>query len=108
MKAKHFVFAALVAAQISAHAQSIEFTSFPRVGELGLVRGVVHDVDVTTHDILLIIDVFGTLWTKPTFANPRTPIQSDDSFAANFITGGQDICAQRILAYVVSVNFPAP
>ncbi len=101
---KRIILALLLARSPATTAQSIGFTQIPPPGSAGYVYGIVHDVDPSKYGVALFIEVFGTEWTKPTFADPITPIQADGAFAGNIVTGGQDACAQTVSAYVVPLN----
>ena len=92
----------------SASAQSIEFTSIPPVGSNAYLYGQVHDVDPSKYGIAVIIDVFGSWWTKPKFDAPLTQIAAGLTFFVNITTGGQDVCAQRVAAFVVPRDYPLP
>jgi hypothetical protein len=47
-------------------------------------------------------------WTKPTEATRTVPIQNDDSFSVQFISGGYDNYAQKIVAVLVPNGFTPP
>jgi len=97
--------AVLVAlAPFAASSQSIEITSVPPAGQGGYAVGLTHNVDRAIYGVAVYINVFGSWWTKPTFASPLTPINEDGSFSANITTGGQDACAQTVAAYIVPLN----
>jgi hypothetical protein len=69
-------------------------------------------VDPTQYKIAIIIEVFGTFWSKPTFARPFTSVRPAGpmlgNFSENFITGGQDVCAERIFLFLVPIDAEIP
>ena len=72
------------------------------------MRGITHNVDVSQYGVAVYINVFGTWWTKPSWAVPMTPINSDGTFVTHIVTGGQDACAQEVAAYVVPLGYAVP
>lgn len=80
-----------------------------------LVHGRVNLENCQSYSAAAYINVGGVTgtsswWTKPTFANPLTPIQADCSFAFNSVTGGSDDLATEIAVYLVpgACDDPAP
>jgi hypothetical protein len=73
----------------AAGAQTLEITSVPDYGTLGLLGGRVLGVDPASHHVASYIQIEGSgWWTKPTFASPSVPIAPDGSFSADVGTGG--------------------
>lgn len=99
---------AVIMTSVFADSPSIQFTYVPPVGSGDLVRGLVQDVDRTTHGVALAIDVFGTWWTKPYWATPIYSIEADNTFAMPYNTGGQDGCADKFAAFVVRLDYAIP
>jgi hypothetical protein len=108
MKVCKFAIALLAIVSVSARIPTINPTSYPPLGEPGRIGGNVVGIDHTKFRIALIVDVFGSLWSKPTAATPWIPINSDGTFDGRFITGGQDQCAQRILLFAVPIDKEIP
>src|SRR5438552_3951667 len=104
---KVFIYSFLLAPSF-AFAQSIDFTFIPPLGSFEYLRGQVRGVDPTKYGIAVVIDVFGTSWTKPYFNQPISPISSDGTFDIPIVTGGQDACAQGIWAGAVPLDYPIP
>ena len=70
-----------VAAATSVCAQTIEITSVPAFGTVGLMTGVVTGVDPATHRVAPTINIEGVgWWTKPSFGNPTVAINPDGTF----------------------------
>ena len=90
----------------------IQITQAPAVGEIGNVVGIVAGIDdYTKYKVAIVIRVFGTYWSKPTFANPSAPLYQGSEniyFDSGFITGGQDFCADRIVVFLVRAEFSIP
>ena len=87
---------------------SIEFTFIPPYGSSENLRGRIHNVDLN-HQVAVYIFVEGSgWWTKPTFAQPLTPIRSDSTWTCDITTGGNDAYATRIHAFLLpnGVNPP--
>ncbi len=93
-----------------AHASpSIEFTFVPPYGSSFNLQGRVHDASPTAHKVAVYIFIEGSgWWTKPTFAQPLTPINSDSTWTTDITTGGSDIYATKIHAFLLpnGVNPP--
>lgn len=92
----------------SALAQSIHVTDSPPPGQSGRIRGSVEGVDPAGYKLAIVLDVFGTYWSKPTAKNPSAPVFADGSFNALFITGGQDACAEKIHLFLVPIDATIP
>ncbi len=99
-------FAALLVLRAAA-TPAILITNLPAYGTYGALSGVVLNADSTTNAVAVFIYVPGYGWvTKPTCAQPLTPIQANGSWSANITTGGAgDTTATRIAALLVSTNF---
>ena len=100
------LFAALVSAG-AAPAPSILITNLPAYGSGSLLAGLVLNANTTTNAVAVFIYVPGYGWvTKPTCAQPLTPILPDGSWVANVATGGAgDLTATRFAALLVGTNF---
>lgn len=94
----------------SAGTSAIEFTFVPPYGSSDDLRGRIHNVDPSAYKVAVYIFVEGAgWWTKPTFAQPLIPIQSDSTWTCDITTGGSDIYATRIHAILLpnGINPPA-
>jgi len=93
----------------STETPAIEFAYVPPYGSSDNLIGRVHNVDPSAYKVAVYIFVEGAgWWTKPTFAQPLTPIRSDSIWICNITTGGSDIYATRIHAVLLpnGVNPP--
>ena len=87
----------------------IEFTFVPPYGSSDNLIGRIRDVDPINYKVAVYIFVEGSgWWTKPTFAQPLTPIRSDSTWTCDITTGGNDAYATRIHAFLLpnGVNPP--
>jgi hypothetical protein len=87
---------------------SVELTNVPPICVNGLVSGVTHGVDPSGNYVQLIIRVLGGWWTKPYWSSPETPINPGGSFSNSYATGGADLSADLIAAYVFPTNYAPP
>ena len=85
----------------------IEFTNVPPYGSFMNLQGQVTCIDPTNYRVAVYIFVSGW-WTKPTFANPLTLIQSDGTWTTDITTGGLDQNATKIAAYLVPDGYNPP
>ena len=93
----------------STGAPVIEFTYVPPYGSSDNLIGRVRNVDPAAYKVAVYIFVEGAgWWTKPTFAQPLTSIRSDSIWFCNITTGGSDIYATKIQAFLLpnGVNPP--
>ncbi len=82
----------------------VEITSSPPYGSWYIpLRGRVGCVDAAGYRIVVYIFIEGW-WTKPTFANPLTVINSDGTWQTHVTTGGCDNLATRFAAFLVPVG----
>jgi hypothetical protein len=92
----------------SGSAPSISFSHVPPIGSHDDLEGVVQGVDPAKYVVAIYISVDGGWWTKPTFASPTTPISSDGTWSAPYATGGNDISATAIVAYLIPIGYNPP
>ncbi len=82
----------------------------PALGTQGYASGIVNGIgaDYKNWKIAVYINVFGGWWTKPTFAAPLTDIKKGGTWTAYMTTGGSDVDAEEVRAYLVpaSINIP--
>jgi hypothetical protein len=89
-------------------------TSVPKIGEIGVASGTVSGIlssNYSKYAVALYINVSataGSWWIKPTFATPLTIIQPDGTWSASVTTGGDDVNASEIRAYLVPSDFSVP
>ena len=87
----------------------IEFTYIPPYGSSCNLEGRVRNVDPADYKVAVYIFVEGAgWWTKPYFAHPLTPIQSDSTWVCDITTGGSDIYATKIHAFLLSNGVDPP
>lgn len=87
----------------------ITITSVPNLGATGNATGQVTGVNLADYaGVAVYIQVNGDWWTKPTFDDPLTTINSDGSWTTDITTGGDDPDATQITAYLIPNNFDVP
>ncbi|MBI3195304.1 MAG: hypothetical protein HYZ34_12690, partial [Ignavibacteriae bacterium] len=87
----------------------IEFTYIPRYGTSEDLQGRIYNLNPANYKVAVYIFVEGSgWWTKPTFAQPLTSIRSDSTWTCDITTGGSDIYATGIHAFLLpnGVNPP--
>jgi len=67
----------------------------------GYVEGMVYGLEPNDFFVNIIIEVHGTLWTKPYWSQPWTEIKTDRSWKSSITTGGSDAFATTIIALVL-------
>jgi len=88
---------------------SILITNLPNYGSLSNLSGVVWGAEPATARVAVFIYVPGAgWWSKPTCAQPLTPIQTNGSWTADITTGGTDELATRVAALLVGTNYDEP
>ena len=84
-----------------AGAGEIWFTYVPPYGSYDDLTGEVSGVSTSDHKVLVYIYVWGW-WTKPTWAEPMTPINGNGTWTCNITTGGEsDTTATEIIAFLI-------
>jgi hypothetical protein len=103
------LFTAIIA-RCGAAAPSILITNLPAYGTFGPLSGVVLNANQSSNAVAVYMYVPGYGWvTKPTCAQPLTPIQPDGSWSADVTTGGaSDTTATRFAVLLVNTNFNQP
>ena len=56
----------------------------------------------------MFIRVGSGWWTKPTWAQPLTPIRADGTWECDITTGGIDERATQIVAFLVPASYAPP
>lgn len=97
----------MVGLAVAAEGPSIEFRYVPPYGSTEELAGQVTNVNVSAYGVAVYIYV-GGWWTKPTFAQPLAPLQSDGSWSCDITTGGSDAYATQLAAYLVPINYAPP
>lgn len=88
---------------------TIEFTYIPPYGSSYNLEGRVRNVNPADYKVAVYIFVEGAgWWTKPYFAQPLTPIQSDSTWICDITTGGSDIYATKIHAFLLPNGVDPP
>ena len=86
---------------------SMEFAYVPPYGSSNNLFGQVLHVNTDDYKVAVYIYV-GGWWTKPTFANPLTNIGLDGSWECDITTGGNDVLATQIVAFLVPKDYSPP
>ena len=91
----------------------IEFTDVPPYGSSDylypVLEGRVRNINPADYKVAVYIFVEGAAWwTKPTFAEPLTPIESDSTWICDITTGGSDIYATKICAFLLPDGVDPP
>lgn len=103
------LFALLLAGDASAAQPGITITSLPAYGASGVMQGLVSGVDFSAYRVAGYIQIEGAgWWTKPTYASPTVPINSDGTFSANVVSGGLDNRATIFCAALVPTGYTPP
>jgi exo-beta-1,3-glucanase (GH17 family) len=87
---------------------AISFAYVPPYGSYNALQGRVVHVKPSGFRVAVYIKVAGGWWTKPTFAQPTTPIQSDGTWVAAIVTGGADQLATGIAAFLIPSEYNPP
>jgi len=85
----------------------VAFTHVPAYGSTEDLSGRVENVDFATHAVAVYIFI-GGWWSKPTFEAPLSPIAPDGTWTCDITTGGSDMYATQIAAYVVPIGYAPP
>jgi hypothetical protein len=86
---------------------SIELTYTPKIEEDHNLIGRACNVIPKDYKVAVYIYVHGW-WTKPTYKNPLTNIESDSLFECDITTGGYDSSATKIAAFLVRSGYSPP
>lgn len=87
---------------------SIVIKSVPSYGRSGSASGIVNGItDYGNYRVAVYINVYGGWWTKPSFASPLTQIKNG-KWSTKITTGGNDVYAGEIRAYLVPLSFATP
>lgn len=90
----------------------IAFTSVPPRGSEADLSGRVAHVDVRRVAVAVYIRVANVnghgYWNKPTWTQPLTRIANDGAWRCDISTGGVDVLADRIVAFLVPAGYVPP
>ncbi len=87
----------------------ISFTYVPPYGSFEeYLEGRVRYASPLAHKVAVYIKVLGRWWTKPTFANPLTPIELNGEWVCEIIIGGYDHQATDITAFLFPIGYSPP
>lgn len=87
---------------------SISFTYVPPAGSSGILKGRTSNANPEYYRIAVYIRVSGSWWIKPYADEPRTCIQYDGTWSCDIDTGGNDINASCIAAFLVPEDYSPP
>lgn len=86
----------------------LRFEFVPQPGAMDDLRGRAGNVPYDDFGVAVFIFVGGGWWTKPTFEEPLTAIETDGNWTADITTGGIDEQASRIAAFLVPRDCTLP
>ena len=87
---------------------AISFTFVPPIGNAEYVSGIVEGVDPNNYVVAIYIKVEGRWWTKPYYNQPTVSISSNGEWSAPYATGGRDVYATVICAYLIPAGYVPP
>jgi len=83
----------------------IRFSFVPEKGSYANVEGMTWGVDSESYKVSLYLEVNGTYWMKPYWADPLTDIKDDGCWKTPYATGGIDQTAEKIFAFLVTEDY---
>lgn len=87
---------------------AIELTVLPPIGSSDDLRGQAWHVEPGDYGVAVYIKVHGGWWTKPYWNNPVSVIACDGSWVCDITTGGDDLLATDIAAFLVPLTYTPP
>lgn len=100
---------ACACAGLSQAGPALIITNLPPYGSMDNLGGIALEASPAACKVAVFIEVPGYGWvTKPTCAQPLTPIQPDGSWTADITTGGSDPLATRVAALLVHTDYGEP
>jgi exo-beta-1,3-glucanase (GH17 family) len=87
---------------------SLLLTFVPPIGSNANLQGQEFHAAPSDFYVAVYINVAGGWWTKPTFAMPKTPVQCDGTWTTNIVTGGNDLQATQVAAFLLPNSFTPP
>jgi len=92
-----------------AGAATVAFTAVPALGSSDRVRGLEQHAAPSTSAVVLYIHVAGYGWVvKPSLAGALTLVGCDGSWAADYVTGGNDQNADDVVAFLIPRSYSPP
>lgn len=85
----------------------ITITHVPHYGVSGSASGTVKGVNPSNYKVAVYIYVSGW-WNKPYWNSPLTKIKSDGTWSCKINTGGNDIYATSVAAFLVPAKYVPP
>jgi hypothetical protein len=86
---------------------TITITQVSSYGVTGSASGAVKGVNPSNYKVAVYIYVSGW-WNKPYWNSPLTKIKSNGKWSCNINTGGNDIKATRVAAFLVPAKYVPP
>jgi hypothetical protein len=94
---------------VLAASPSIKITSVSRYGTSGYASGTVGGVSTAAYRVAVYIYVPDLgWWNKPYWAQPLTPISANGKWTCDIDTGGRDIYATKVAAFLVPKDYEPP
>lgn len=85
----------------------ITITNVPSYGVSGSASGTVKGVNFSSYRVAVYIYVSGW-WNKPYWSSPLTKINSKGKWSCKINTGGDDIHATQVAAFLVPAKYVPP
>lgn len=85
----------------------LRITTLPAYGTTEDITGTVSGVTISSQTVALYVFTSGW-WTKPTFLNPTVPVGSDGTWTGDITTGGNDLYATKIAAFLLPGGVTPP
>ncbi|WP_196297275.1 Ig domain-containing protein [Methanosarcina barkeri] len=87
----------------------IKITSVSRYGTAGYASGTVKGVSTSAYRVAVFIYVPNLgWWNKPTWAHPLKTINCNGKWKCDIDTGGRDVYATKVAAFLVPKNYKPP
>lgn len=90
-----------------AKSQTITVTNCPSLGYPGSIIGTVSGVVPSQYEVAIVINVFGTYWSKPFDVRPYVTIDNNSVFRMTFMDNS-DVYAEKIHLFMVPTNSVIP
>ena len=109
MSVKSVVVSSLSVKQAPPVQPGIFITRVPPMGTSGYAYGNVSGVKLSDYSgVAVYIKVNGLWWNKPYWTSPESILNSDGTWSADIATGGDDIDATEVNAYLIPNGFTIP
>jgi len=99
--------ALLMPGMLAAQAPRIELTAVPPLGSTQDLAGLVANAVPANHRVAVYIYV-GGWWNKPSHGAPQSVIQADGTWTSDITTGGADVAATRVAAFLIPATWSPP